>query len=186
MRKIVAVVGAVVLLVSLFGWWLFVTSFQRMDGTEMVPPGETAVALDAGTYRIYVSGQIANSSQCSPEDHFGDVQSMGLELVPADGGRTLKPRETSICDGGQDEDGLHPFSVSEFRVAKVGDYTLRGAAQLSMTAYNKPVTVFLKDTTHRWTGFAGGLGGNLLGLALLIIGLKPRKADRQTAAVSRS
>jgi len=185
MRKIVAVVGAVVLLASLFGWWLFATSFQRIDGTEMVPPGETSLSLDAGTYGIYVDGQIANSSQCSPEDHFADVLGMGLELKPAAGGRALKPHETSICDGGQDEDGLHPFSVSEFRVQESGDYILRGTAQLPMTAYNKPATVFLKDTTNRWRGFVGGLGGNLLGVALLIFGLKARKTDRATTAVSQ-
>ena len=178
-RKIFAVVGVVVLLASLFGWWLFAMSFRAVDGTEMSPPGEVDVHLDAGEYRIYVKNHLANAGQCSSSDEFPLVQSMKLALVPKDGGRPLAPERTGHCDGGTDENGISPVSVSQFVVSEAGDYTLTGKAQpAGITAYNRDVTVHLTASGHRVSGFVGGLAGTLVGIFLIAFGLVRRRTAR--------
>jgi|GEM_PF-7030325 len=178
-RKLFAVVGVVVLLASLFGWWLFAMSFRAVDGSEMTPPGEVDVHLDAGEYRIYVKNQLANAGRCSSDDEFPLVESMKLALVPKDGGRRLAPERTGHCDGGTDENGISPVSVSQFVVREAGDYTLTGKAQpAEITAYNRDVTVHLTASGHRVSGFAGGLGGTLAGIFLIAFGLARRRTAR--------
>jgi hypothetical protein len=178
-RKIFAVVGVVVLLASLFGWWLFAMSFRAVEGTEMTPPGEVDVRLDPGEYRIYVKNHLANAGTCSSTDEFPFVQSMKLTLVPKDGGRPLTPERTGHCDGGSDENGMSPVSVSQFVVSEAGDYILAGEAQPGgITAYNRDVTVHLTASGHRVSGFAGGLGGTLVGIFLIAFGLRRRRTAR--------
>ncbi len=178
-RKIFALVGVVVLLASLFGWWLFAMSFRAVDGTEMTPPGEVEVHLDPGEYRIYVKNHLATAGQCDSSDEFPLVQSMKLTLIPGDDGRPLAPERTGHCDGGTDENGISPVSVSQFVVSEAGDYTLVGKAQpAGITAYNRDVTVHLTASGHRVSGFAGGLCGTLVGIFLIAFGVVRRRTAR--------
>lgn len=80
--------------------------------------------------------------------------------------RPLAPERTGHCDGGSDENGISPVSVSQFVVPSAGDYTLTGKAQPS------GITVYNRD------GFAGGLGGTLVGIFLIAFGLTRRRTAR--------
>ena len=139
-------------------------------------PGSVSVELDAGTYRIYVDGQVVNASQCDPDDNFGEVKRMGLQLVPPEGvldADIIRPRVTTACDGGIDRTGPHAVSVSEFVVERDGTYDLTAAEQPPSTVRDQPVTVYLADASHRYAKFGVGLGGTLLGLPLLLSALFP-------------
>lgn len=149
---------------SVYGWYGFYDTFQKVSGSEIGAPGRVDLDLDPGTYRIFVRNQIVNGSQCSPSSYIDDIETMGLRLRPQSGA-PVRPVKTGSCDGGtQKGGGFKPASVSEFRVRRGGRYAFTAARGPGMTAFSRPARAYLTDSTNRWQKFAMGLGGLLVGL----------------------
>jgi hypothetical protein len=166
-RNAVVTVWLVVFLTAaVVGGLGFYRTFQKLEGSDTAVPGRTALALDAGTYRIFVRNHIVNGNQCRPASYFDEVEAMGLRLRPASAGAPIRPVRTGACDGGTQPGGggLKPASVSEFRVPRGGRYELTVERGPEMTAFGRPASVYLTDSSDRWRAFAMGLGGLLVGV----------------------
>lgn len=174
MRKILAVIGVVVLIPTAYVWWLVYSNSQMLDESEFTPPGSVEVELDEGTYRIVVEDQLSNAKGCQPEDYFGEVEQMGLVLVPEEGGGRVKPEQAGSCDGGNNQDGPQPLSVSEFDVPADGTYTLKASDQPPNTNNNVKTAVYLVEATNRTVLLVAGSAGALIGVSLVWFAI-PRK-----------
>ncbi|WP_183096140.1 hypothetical protein [Nocardioides stalactiti] len=177
MRKLLALVGLLVLLPSAYVWWLLYATNDPLEDTRFTPPGSVTVDLDEGTYRIYVEDLLSNAKGCDPEDYADDLDAMGLVLVPEDGGEKVRPERAGSCDGGNNQNGPHPISVSELEVPADGSYVFRGGSQPPMTNNNKETSVYLTEATGRPVLLGVGIAGTLLGGTLLWLAI-PRKRGR--------
>ena len=175
-RKILAVIGVVVLIPTAYVWWLVYNSSQEVDGSEFTPPGSVELELNEGTYRIVVEDQLSNAKGCETDDYFPDVQKMGLVLVPEGGGDRVKPAEAGSCDGGNNQNGPQPLSVSEFKVPKDGTYTFKGADQPPQTNNNVETAVYLRDATDRPLLLIGGCVGGVVAGTLIWFAIPRRRS----------
>lgn len=175
-RKIFAVLGVLVLLPTAFVWWLVYSGTEEVDDSRFEPPGSVTVELDEGTYRIVVEDQLSNAKGCQPEDYFGEVEQMGLVLVPEGGKDQIKAEQAGSCDGGNNQDGPQPLSVSEFEVPAGGTYTFRGADQPPRTNNNKLTEVYLTDANDRPLLLVGGVAGGLIGGTLIWLAIPRRRS----------